>query len=502
MKRLEELTQKRLDGQLSTAEMLELNRLLERDPSAAAEYRALLQVEVALRNLDEKFDVADAVMAQIRADATATVPELPARRSKLILETWFDRWFLKLGVPVAAAAGLVIAFVLFQQASQPSAVPPPQRSVVQGAKVLRAGKLAATSQLIPKDHLLAESGHISRLTYEDKTQVRLSEGTRLIYQPAIEKVPSGSKCLELLEGRLAADVPKQPDGAPFILKTSHARATVRGTKFTLTQTPSQTRLEVEEGRVDFRRSRDGASVSVGKESFAITSEKGKLIVRPQRVRDGLLAFYTFEEGDGSLLIQDRSGSGAPLDLSLRKPGLFLSYGSATKLTEAIRKSGALTLEVWIEPTDATQTGPARILTLSGPGSRLNVMLAHGPDDKRQDTYLSRLRTSKDADGDDLRTPSRQAVTKLTHLVFTHTSEGASMLYINGRRVASESQPGSLGNWHGDDLKLALGGDPAQDRLWRGHFRLAAIYRRALSAKEVTRNFQSGAAQMAPIPPIR
>src|SRR5439155_635546 len=63
-------------------------------------------------------------------------------------------------------------------------------------------------------------------------------------------------------GSLSADVTKQPDGRPMILSTAHADARVLGTRFTLAVEAGQTRLQVEEGAVQFTQSRERESIVV------------------------------------------------------------------------------------------------------------------------------------------------------------------------------------------------------------------------------------------------
>jgi hypothetical protein len=65
-------------------------------------------------------------------------------------------------------------------------------------------------------------------------------------------------------------------------------------------------------------------------------------------------------------VQWLSGGG----LAIRSPVLIASQGPADKVADAIRKSGAITVESWIKPANITQSGPARIVTVSrDPGSR-------------------------------------------------------------------------------------------------------------------------------------
>jgi hypothetical protein len=102
-----------------------------------------------------------------------------------------------------------------------------------------------------------------------------------------------------------------------------------------------------------------------------------------------VVLYTFTEGNGRR-VRDRSGRGAPVDLEIadpsavawrtggglavRTPTLIASSGPATRLTEALVARQACTIEVWVTPANLTQTGPARIVTLSADTGRRNVTL--------------------------------------------------------------------------------------------------------------------------------
>ena len=93
---------------------------------------------------------------------------------------------------------------------------------------------------------------------------------------------------------------------------------------------------------------------------------------------GLVVLYDFEEGAGTT-IRDRSQAAPPLDLRIEtprvvrwKPGAIAIDGSAaiasaapaTKIVEAVTKSGEISIEAWVKPANTTQNGPARIVSLS------------------------------------------------------------------------------------------------------------------------------------------
>ena len=107
-------------------------------------------------------------------------------------------------------------------------------------------------------------------------------------------------------------------------------------------------------------------------NFAVTSASA------MRVSEGLQVLYDFSSSNGTF-VEDRSGVGEPLDLRISNPGAVRrSRGAleirsntaihsdkpATKIIKAVRASGGITIEAWLRAGNASQKGPARIITLS------------------------------------------------------------------------------------------------------------------------------------------
>lgn len=118
---------------------------------------------------------------------------------------------------------------------------------------------------------------------------------------------------------------------------------------------------------------------------------------------GALVYYGFEEGGGGV-VRDRSREGDPLDLMIEESdavewvdgGLrvhaqarIASERPAEKVVDAIKETGAVTVEAWIAPENVVQSGPARIVTLSEDHGQRNLTLG-------QDAgmYEVRLRTTE------------------------------------------------------------------------------------------------------------
>ena len=94
-----------------------------------------------------------------------------------------------------------------------------------------------------------------------------------------------------------------------------------------------------------------------------------------RATKGLQVLYDFQSPSGDI-IKDRAGAGKPIDLKIDKmQGVRRAKGAlevrgdtivrsgkpAQRLTEAIKRSGELTVEAWVKPENNKQDGPARIV---------------------------------------------------------------------------------------------------------------------------------------------
>lgn len=230
-------------------------------------------------------------------------------------------------------------------------------------------------------------------------------------------------------------------------------------------------------------------------SFASAGEK------PTRVTDGLLVLYNFDRSENNL-VQDKSGTGDPLNLRIETPLAvtwradrlivnssvrITSVEPARKITAAVKQSGALTIEAWAKPYDERQAGPARIISMSADPGQRNFTL--GQDAGKYDVRLRT--TSTDANGTpSIATSGESLKSVLTHVVYTRAPSGAALIYLNGRQQISQQVAGDLSGWS-DAFHLSLANELTGDRPWLGELHLAAIYGRALSADEVARNFAAG-----------
>ncbi len=128
------------------------------------------------------------------------------------------------------------------------------------------------------------------------------------------------------------------------------------------------------------------------------------------------------------VVQDVSGVGASLNLTVANVSAVtwisdgLSIDSATivssvvaadKVISACQASDEVTLEAWAKPVTTTQSGPARLVTLSADSGNRNSTLV-----QENDTYQVRLRTTDTSDNGipSLDGPSGSATTGLSHVV--------------------------------------------------------------------------------------
>jgi hypothetical protein len=226
-----------------------------------------------------------------------------------------------------------------------------------------------------------------------------------------------------------------------------------------------------------------------------------------RVTSNLIALYDFEEGGGAA-VNDVSGYGSPLNLSIRdtaatswgagtltinSPTFVESGIPASKINNAIMASGAFTSEAWIAAANDTQNGPARIVTLSEDVDDRNYTLGQGVGRTDPTAIQARLEIDP-VSGYQIRinAPVGTIVPgQLLHVVYTRTADGTSTMYVNGTPVASGVAAGSLANWD-PNYTLTLANEPGwSQRPWLGAFHLVAFYDRALSGAEVGQNFNAG-----------
>ena len=215
-----------------------------------------------------------------------------------------------------------------------------------------------------------------------------------------------------------------------------------------------------------------------------------------------MALYDFQLESGPL-VKDRSGVTPPLDLRIANPQVVRRTGGAleirgsttirtetppVRLLNAIRQSGAITVEAWIRPARTDQEGPARIVSFSNSPNQRNFTLG-----QEFDAFDFRLRTSSTSSNGipSISTGDGSLTAKLTHVVSTRQRAGRARIYINGTQAVEKTIAGNMSNWD-KSHQLLLANELSGNRPWLGTYRLVAIYSRELAPQEVMQNFQAGA----------
>ncbi len=155
-------------------------------------------------------------------------------------------------------------------------------------------------------------------------------------------------------------------------------------------------------------------------------------------------------------------------------GAYKVEGAGQRLLEACKASGQLTIETVLVPDNITQTGPARIVTLSAnPGER-NFTLGQDAD------HLAlRLRTpATGPNGANPQVPFGKLVAgRPAHVVITYMP-GRLAAFLNGAKVLdTDAVQGDFSNW--TPYELLLGDEATGDRDWAGTLSHVALYARAL-----------------------
>jgi len=229
----------------------------------------------------------------------------------------------------------------------------------------------------------------------------------------------------------------------------------------------------------------------------------------ERVTDGLVALYDFEEGSGTT-VHDRSGRADLVDLviptaafvtwvdgglRLDESTQVVSADAAVKIVSACLESGEVTLEAWVRAASSTfsGSGPLRIVTLSDGLYDSNIALGQGgfATGEPQSAYSVRIVTSTTGTDSEGVESAAGAVSssRIVHVVFTRNDAGVQTLYVDGAVAGSGVLSGDLTAWQ--PYRLGLGNEFGDERSWLGEYHLVAFYDRALTADEVGANHDAG-----------
>jgi len=244
---------------------------------------------------------------------------------------------------------------------------------------------------------------------------------------------------------------------------------------------------VSEGSVDGPLVTDEASVESGTDAAIDAGPYGT------RVKSGLVALYEMQEGAGSTL-NDTSGFGTPLpatfasatDVSWVKGGVsalnnnLASTAAGTKVSQAVKGTNEVSVEVWAKFTSTPLIQYARLVTFSTTGDNYNIAVT-----SKQTEFWFYLLTDFPVGSETLVTPSG-----IMHFVGTFKG-GVKSFYVNGALKVAITQTGTLATWS-DTHPLSFFNSQAKDRpMFPGELHLVALYSRALSAAEIAQNYAAG-----------
>lgn len=222
-----------------------------------------------------------------------------------------------------------------------------------------------------------------------------------------------------------------------------------------------------------------------------------------RVSEGLVSIYGFDEVEGSQ-VGDSVGD---IDLTISDPDAVTwldgalridtptTIGSSTPPTamiDAATTTGELSVEAWIETDNLDQSGPARIVSISGDTQNRNFTVGQGVHNSDGNFLDVRLRSTDTSDNGEpsLASPDGILTTRLTHIVATRSADGTTRLYFDGVLQSTGAAGGDLSNWD-DSYRLLIGNEATGDRPWVGTLHMVALYGRALTDAEVAQNFNAG-----------
>jgi len=215
-----------------------------------------------------------------------------------------------------------------------------------------------------------------------------------------------------------------------------------------------------------------------------------------RCDDRLVAYYTFEKGEGSLL--ENRAVGDPMDVRYDPKKLNGTINCGTWVISGGRWIGKNTLE-FNGISDYVNCGNNRSLDitdgltieawvkLNGTGRNYIVDKYHEWGIKISDGGQKVIFFIADQTPSDLVTTDTIPLNTWTHIAATYDGS-ARKIYFNGVEVKSDTPSGSIGTSTGD---LFIGDYGGHGYTFNGIIDEVAIYNRALSAKEISNHYEMG-----------
>lgn len=270
--RLQSLIEGLLDERLSASDQEELAARLRTSAEARRLYWELVEQDALLQ--DVVCESAGRDLARMAANDLSVGQPL----GQADIPTSKAAWPLGLWLP---AGGILLALVFFLVGNflqKPSSLresatmgePTATLSSLMGEVWLtdarqKSVNAASAQSFYSGDRVRVGEGSAAEVLLADGTRIALSADSVLHFQ----RFDATTQTLQLERG--SADVaaaPQSPD-RPLVIITEQARLTVLGTQFRLYAGDSDSRVELEEGKVQFERQSDGQTVEVAAGQFAV-----------------------------------------------------------------------------------------------------------------------------------------------------------------------------------------------------------------------------------------
>ncbi len=243
-------------------------------------------------------------------------------------------------------------------------------------------------------------------------------------------------------------------------------------------------------------------------SKSLALAQGTIASGANRFDANVIAKYEFQTGSG-LTAYDTSGVDPAADLTLTGSvtwaggwGITVGAGGKAQATTAgsaklysqIQTTGEFSIEAWVAPA-LVATNNSYIVSYSGGDATRNFTLA-----QTNQSYDFLLRSSSSTGLNGLpmvNTPTAAMLLQasLQHVVMTFDPVHGRQIYINGVNagVTDPQAGGTLANWD-STFALVLGNEVSGDRPWQGLIKFVAIHNRALTAAQITQNYNAGVGQ--------
>jgi len=239
-------------------------------------------------------------------------------------------------------------------------------------------------------------------------------------------------------------------------------------------------------------------------SNALTLSNGTIASGANRYDADTIAKYEFQTGSG-YTAYDTSGIDPAADLTISGNVLWAggwginvgaggkaqaSTSSSAKIFNMIQATGEFSDEAWVAPA-LVAVDKSYMVTYSGGDTLRNFTLG-----QTNQNYDFMLRSSNsDLNGmAQLATPTAAMMLQasLQHVVLTYDPVNGRQIYVNGvnAMVPDPQKGGTISNWD-NTFALVLGNEVSGDRSWQGLIKFVAIHNRAMSAAQITQNYNAG-----------